>query len=472
MKRIGMVVFALSVMAVFISPGAVLGQRPAEQGASPQPPTPQRSSTAEETLVKMAYGKLSLYHRAANAKRAREARADYNPGDNIQFRLQDIHTGTIEEIYDRPWGEMVTKPTGDIVQVVPSIYTLNNGPESVFYEARWMTSTYTSTALEDWEHTTVGEALQLIGAPLADVGKYTSYEVTVHLAGRERTYRAMVLYHGPLQSVADAKVEILDNIVGPSGLNSAFREKRPPIRPSDTRTAPRAKAYSPSPDDETFSAGERRSPEIDGKADLSYSLLKADQSLAKGAQSGRGIHLEFGLGGMFCLDGFCCMEDTFSCDPTSCSFGDPSLCGPILPPYPPPPPPACNFFQRLGASNYRATPDAQYHFWGKHEAVSQLQNTCLINPDCSVICRVEINNIYITDSGLTSNACHVVGYSTKHTDGFPGGQASVGFGAKSCLLCFCNVNISFGIGGTTSDGFWTTEHTFNGSCSSNGTPTP
>lgn len=467
-EKIMAAVFVLSVMAVLPSRGYAQEQEQAGKGASPQTTILQQSTTAEETLVKTAYGKLSLYHRAANAKRARETNVPYNPDKDIKFVLRKIHTGPIEEIYNRPYGEMVTKPTGDIISVVPSVHTWDHGPEDVFFEAKWITSNYTSTALEDWENTTVREALQLIGDAFADVGEYTSYEVTVSLMGKERTYQAMVLYHGPLQSAVEPKVEFLDNIVGQTALTSAFKERRLPTRPSAKRGSPTVKTDSATQDDsEAFAKnGDQDGVERGQLSTAKGSKMSGDHRLRRGA------HLEVLAGGvgMICTDGFCCVDDPFSCDPTSCFFGDPFVCGPVpaLNPIATP----CNFFQRIGAGDFRDTLDSQFHIFGNHEAKTSLQNTCLINEDCSVVCRVEITSSDITDTGVTTNSCHVTAKSSRFSDGSTDCQATAGYAVKSCFLCACSISISIGPVGVTSDGFWTTEHTFGGMCSSDGTPTP
>ncbi|HXU09642.1 MAG TPA: hypothetical protein VN743_11655, partial [Blastocatellia bacterium] len=236
MKTTGEVMAAVLVL---LSMGGLFSRTYAQEqeqtsnvAAAQAMPGQRQSVSAEEKLVKTAYGKLSLYHRAANAEKARERHIGYDPENDIKFDLQGIHTGPIEEIQNRPYGEMVTKPGGDVILVALGVRSFNGGPEAVLYEAKWVKSNYTSTALEDWEHTTVGEMLRMMGDSFSDIGKYTSYQVTVRLAGKERTYRAMVLYHSPLQSEAQPKVEFADNILGQTALTSAFKEKRLPVRPA------------------------------------------------------------------------------------------------------------------------------------------------------------------------------------------------------------------------------------------------
>jgi len=439
-------------------------------------PTQQQSVSSEEKLVKTAYGKLSLYHRAANAEKARERHTGYDPENDIKFDLQEIHTGPIEEIQNRVYGELVTKPGGEVILVALGVRSFNGGPEAVLYEANWVKSNYTSTALEDWEHTTVGEMLRMMGDSFSDIGKYTSYQVTVRLAGKERTYRAMVLYHSPLQSAAQQNVEFADNIVGQTALTSAFKEKRLPVRPAPKNGSNRPKINSAKQSDNDAFANQEDRGEADTQRWTSVSRRDLGGDRSDNDESQGIFRIQFLPGGdvTICNGEFCCVDDPFACDPSSCFYADPFVCGPGSGP-PPPPEPICpNGFQAIGKHNLRDTVDTQFHITGKHKAKSDLVNTCLLYSDCSAICRVEIASAEISESFLsvTSNACHVVGLSSKFDDGFPGCKTTVGYGVKSCLGCLCNVNISIGPFGTTSDGFWTTEHSYSASCSSQGIPIP
>ncbi|HYU98120.1 MAG TPA: hypothetical protein VE977_04790, partial [Pyrinomonadaceae bacterium] len=167
---------------------------------------PLQLLASDEKLVKLPYMKLMLYNRAANAQRAAERKIQHNAEDDIRFVIENIHTGPIEEILDRPYGQFVTSPTGNILQVVPGTISHNNGPKHAEYNIRWIdAATLYSTANSD--DITVREALSR-HPKFADVGKYSSYEVTVRLSGQERSYRALFLYHGPLQSAVVSDVEI------------------------------------------------------------------------------------------------------------------------------------------------------------------------------------------------------------------------------------------------------------------------
>jgi hypothetical protein len=77
------------------------------------------------------------------------------------------------------------------------------------------------------------------GNRLADITQYTSYEITVHLEGKQRTYRAMVLYHAgsvgkaayqteQARSARLAGIEVLDNVT--AELNTVLKDESPRLR--------------------------------------------------------------------------------------------------------------------------------------------------------------------------------------------------------------------------------------------------
>ncbi len=86
---------------------------------------------------------------------------------------------------------------------------------------------------------TVAEMLAGAGKRFADITEYTSYEVTVHLNGKQRTYRALALYHTgndenwSYQTEKDRsarleRVEILDNVT--SEMNTVLKDESPYAR--------------------------------------------------------------------------------------------------------------------------------------------------------------------------------------------------------------------------------------------------
>lgn len=189
---------------------------------------PPAQSGGKESLIRAAYGKLTAYNAAANAQTAAENKTPYIRADDLMFEIQNVRTGRISEIYNKSIGQMVEKPAGQVISVERAVRTFDRGPEHVMYRAKWVFSGYKGSQTEDWKNTSVERMLQLTNN--ADVAEYASYQVTVRLAGRERTYRALALYHDSRQTGVVPRVNFLDNVVGPSALAGALLETRPPVK--------------------------------------------------------------------------------------------------------------------------------------------------------------------------------------------------------------------------------------------------
>ena len=144
----------------------------------------------------------------------------------IRFEISNVRTGAIEEIYHDIYGDLVTKPQGDILDIGPIGWVLNNGPEYTAYQAKWVLREGPPSLIEDWEHTTVEEVLKRLGTTIPQVRKYTAYEVKVRFGKKERSYRAMLLYHD-LSAPANRRFSFADNIVSQTALTKAFYETRP-----------------------------------------------------------------------------------------------------------------------------------------------------------------------------------------------------------------------------------------------------
>jgi hypothetical protein len=189
---------------------------------------PESLHSGEEAIIRMVYKKLMLYNRAAVSALRAEARLKprRDPSESLQFEIRDLHTGPIEEIHKSSFGELVTQPTGSVIQLERETYEAGAGPEHVMYHARWANG---HTPIEDWKSITVGEMLSRDHVRMGDVGKYTSYEVALRFQGKERTYRAIAFFHEPFQSVSEPNPELIDAIVGPDHVNNLIREDRMPV---------------------------------------------------------------------------------------------------------------------------------------------------------------------------------------------------------------------------------------------------
>jgi hypothetical protein len=186
-----------------------------------------QDSDNELSILSLAYGKLAKFIHAGNLRAATFGQKTRLTKEyEIRFEVWDIRTGPIEEIYNVPYGNMVTKPSGDSLQIITGQVRLNDEPEKVIYEAKWAIESYADSPNEDWEKVTVKEVLEKTGNALAPTQKYTAYQVKVNFMEKERSYRAMIIYHSDFQPSKAPRVLFLDNITGMIPLTKAFSETR------------------------------------------------------------------------------------------------------------------------------------------------------------------------------------------------------------------------------------------------------
>lgn len=425
------------------------------------PPTGEAvGAPNEEGLVRRVYGKLILYVRAGQGYNAAQKKRTYSEADGLQFELQNLHTGSIEEILDRPYGSLVTKPTGNVIRITPTQRSLEAGPEHILFEAAWVRSPYRATLLEDWETRTVRDVLQLVGDQADDVDKYTSYEVTVALDGRKRTYRAMVFYHNGLQSAAEPRVDFADNIVGQSVLSQALYESRPPVRSSWLRYTKTTK-YREYADAIALRGIEPlQTSEKDRRPWPGDWQLPDSKSSPISDSSSADVRV-------------LCDRDPEVCDPLSCNYpsceDNPSIddleiqteSG------------NCLAYSGFGpVASHSVSNDAD-HFLGRHSAGADLQRFCAYDSACNVLCQIETRNFAVEEYGITVDGCHAFGLAQSFEAGGNGGVVSqgatcssvAGAAVKACLFCWCTVNIRIvGFGVTASDSIWVFEHKLRDSC--------
>jgi len=312
--------------------------------------------------------------------------------------------------------------------------------------------------LEDWD-STVGEVLSLSPDRGADVDRYATYEVAIKFAGRERTYRAMILYHDGFQSASEPRLDFADNIVGQTPLTKVFYERRPPVRSSwaEYVKTEKYKGYAAAAKNDELSRAQNNLGSWPGKWRTEAGLEISSRPLP-------GAVVPSSL----------CDEDENVCDPLSCNY------------------PSCGArssggsrdFHLMTGSCVQEHTTGQHarrnmssniaHVWGNHFANSDLQPTCDYTSDCSVLCQVEVVSFNVGDTGLPSSSCHSFGGDQSYNDGSNGGNQQngascstvVGAGVRPCLFCLCNVTITFsGTGVSVADAIWQYDHSLSSSCS-------
>lgn len=236
----------------------------------PNPQTNPGAMSAQEKLVRDVYARLMRYQSAARDELAARNGLSSEPDDYLTFELRHIHTGPIEEIYYRPLTEMVTGTSGATINLTPTHLSNGNDPAHAYYAAEWSQPdidadrddpTFESASRQlkrsmsndeeplypvDQSYVartnTVGEMLRKGGERYARVEKYTSYEVTVHLDGKQRTYNALVLYFNQNASKrkederanpenapdSQLSAEVLDNVT--SEMNTVLNDEAPRVQ--------------------------------------------------------------------------------------------------------------------------------------------------------------------------------------------------------------------------------------------------
>lgn len=179
----------------------------------------------QERLIRETYAKLVRYNAAAEIMQNEFARKPLRVDASLRFELDDFRSGDVREILGKPYASLITLPTGDIVSLTHGSHVLDGGPEEATFAAAWEHGQYASVFDPQW---TVADVFHFEPEKYYDVVAYTSYQVTVKLEGRTRTYRALALFRDNTRSPDAAAPEFWDAIV--NGVTRVWQEKRPPYK--------------------------------------------------------------------------------------------------------------------------------------------------------------------------------------------------------------------------------------------------
>jgi hypothetical protein len=179
--------------------------------------TQARSAATQEKLVRETYRKLELYNAAAQVFLKEQSNRRFRSEARLSFELSDFRSGNVPEISGRRYAEFVTLPTGEIVSLTHGSHSEDDGAEEVTFAAGWARGHYASVFDPQW---TISDVLNFEPQRYYNIGSYTSYQVTVRLEGKSRTYRALALFHTEMEAP-----EFWDAVV--NGLNRVWLEKRP-----------------------------------------------------------------------------------------------------------------------------------------------------------------------------------------------------------------------------------------------------
>ena len=203
MKRTVCLVFTLIVCLV----GPVLAQ--------------ERTGAVQEKIVRETYRKLEIYNAAAQMFENERTHAPFRSDASLKFELGDFRSGNVQEIQNKPYAELVTLPSGDVVSLTRGGHSQNDGPQEATFGASWERGQYASVFDPVW---TVADVFHFEAARYYDIATYVGYRVTVRLNGRARSYHALALF----REASDAAPEFWDTVV--NGIGSVWKEKRPPYK--------------------------------------------------------------------------------------------------------------------------------------------------------------------------------------------------------------------------------------------------
>jgi hypothetical protein len=387
----------------------------------------KKADSAAEKLVRATYDRLSTYHRAARLQEGIADVALIEPSLTLKFRLGNFRTGPIQELLGTVTKDVVTLPTEQIITLTRGVSQFNHDAEQATFKARWTDGQYASVNDRQW---TVGDMMGMEPTKYFDVGEYASYEVTVSLAGKSRTYRALVLFHNLYGSSDDSKPEFWDNVVGMGGnLTQVYREKRAPFQ-LKRDTAPLEGASAPA------TQGSKTTVSGLGPGSMLAANSDGDQPL---------LPIEGG--------------------------GDPP--DPTPTPTPPPAPtptpgeesvtegasPSGDYSvttSNFGQSFFWLSNGYDYHASGSHLGTAYFYPLCVSLPYNYQRCQVNTSNEVAHDSGTVTNYFyyHVgnVGLNEQAGNG-PKGQdvscaAAVGVAFSLCVNPSCGVSVTVGITGS------------------------
>lgn len=181
----------------------------------------ERTDAAQEKIVRETYRKLEVYNAAAQVLENERTRRAFRPEASLKFELADFRSGNVQEIMNKPYAELVTLPTGDVVSLTRGGHAQDGGPQEATFGAAWERGQYASVFDPGW---TVADVFHFEAARYYNISTYVSYRVTVRFHGRARDYRALALF----REAPDGAPEFWDAIV--NGVTSVWEEKRPPYK--------------------------------------------------------------------------------------------------------------------------------------------------------------------------------------------------------------------------------------------------
>lgn len=188
---------------------------------------------SEKNFIERVYDKFSLYQTAQKRHNLDKKGEPAKDEDLLRFTIYNVNSGPISEIRNQPVTNLVTLPSGKILDSVrvETNYTefeqgrRKNKTEKFGIDVKWVDGQYASVTDPQ---ITVGEALNLYADRFPNITRYISYMVTVMFEGKARTYNALVFLQQPIGN--RQKPYFVDNIASFGGiLNELVELEKTPV---------------------------------------------------------------------------------------------------------------------------------------------------------------------------------------------------------------------------------------------------
>jgi len=191
----------------------------------PGPAIGQGRNSAAEKMIRETYRKLETYHAAARRYKNDLSRNANRSDAELSFELSNFRAGRVDEILSQRYAELVTLPVGEVISLTRGGHSFDGGPQEATFEAEWEPGHYAAVFDPAW---TVADVFHFEAAKYYDLRTYVSYQVTVTLKGKSRSYKALALFHEPAEPRDVGAPEFWDAIM--NNLGSVWEEKRPPYK--------------------------------------------------------------------------------------------------------------------------------------------------------------------------------------------------------------------------------------------------
>ena len=385
--------------------------------------------SVEKRLIEMAYNKMSILDSSERIYKAKKnkQKPDFDINNpKLKFKLSDFVIGDISEISNRLYRELVTPPTGEILQVATIETKENDGESRISVKAEWRPGYYSSGVDPQW---TIADVFALEAVRFADVGRYASYQVKITFEGKTRIYQALALFHNRGATDGNLNPEILDSVSGYGGtLTKILKDKRLPVGTKQQNK-------------------QQKLAEIEMKKvrfednNKKTGVVSPEFTINGGYNCAEWDYNPFYYWGLY-GDPFMieCLVWELPIDPGDVIGGGQESCPTISTPISHP--------QIFESSN-------AHHASGSHMARSQFTSTCQQDSNCTTSCNVIVETGNYAETGVTTEYLYYhVGASTVHRKNATGirdtlvqCEAGMGYAFKRCLFD-CGVTATVSVTGS------------------------